>query len=132
MRDRLSDSDPEKWVYQLHTGAKHQLLEEYAKGWLAILGRRMQRLLLVDGFAGRGRYVGGEPGSPLLLVRVANEFVKWGLEQPRPVQVHVEIAFIESDPDNYAILTRELKKNRSRLDENAAGTTSYPPSSRVF
>ena len=71
------------------------------------------RLLLVDGFAGRGRYVRGEAGSPLLLVRVANEFVKWGLEQPRPVQVHVEIAFIESDPDNYAILTRELKKTEA-------------------
>ena len=109
MRDRLSDSAPDKWVYQLHTEAKHQLLEEYAKGWLAILGRRTRRLLLVDGFAGRGRYVGGEAGSPLILVRVANEFVKWGLEQSRPAPVHVEIAFIESDPDNYASLTRELK-----------------------
>lgn len=109
MRDRLSDSAPGKWVYQLHTEAKHQLLEEYAKGWLAILGRRTPRLLLVDGFAGRGRYVGGEAGSPLILVRVANEFVKWGLEQSRPAPVHVEIAFIESDPDNYASLARELK-----------------------
>lgn len=70
----------------------------------------MQRLLLVDGFAGRGRYVGGEAGSPLILVRVANEFVKWGLEQRRPIQVHVEIAFIENNPDNYAILTTEIKK----------------------
>ena len=119
MRDRLSDSDPDKWLYQLHTGAKHRLLEEYLKGWLSILTRGGQRrvppvrLLLVDGFAGRGRYVRGEAGSPLLLVRVANEFVKWGLEQPSPVQVHVEIAFIESDPDNYAILTRELKKTEA-------------------
>ncbi len=117
MRDRLSDRDPRKWDYRLHTRAKHRLLEEYLKGWLAILGRRMQRLLLVDGFAGRGRYVGGEAGSPLILTRVANQFVQWGLEQRRPIQVHVEIAFIESDLRNYTALVGEIDAAQADPDK---------------
>ncbi len=116
MRDRLSDSAPDKWVYQLHTGAKHRLLEEYLKGWLAILGRRTHRLLLVDGFAGRGRYVGGEPGSPLILVRVANEFVKWRLRQPNPLDTEIHLAFIEHDQSNYKALVEEI--NTAQADQD--------------
>ena len=119
MRDRLSDSDPDKWLYRLHTGAKHRLLEEYLKGWLPILTRGGQRqvppvrLLLVDGFAGRGRYVRGEAGSPLLLVRVANEFVKWGLEQRNPLRAEIHIAFIERDQCNYEALVGEIDDARA-------------------
>lgn len=117
MRDRLSDSDPDKWLYLLHTGAKHRLLEEYLKGWLAILGRRTRRLLLVDGFAGRGRYVGGEAGSPLILVRVANEFVKWGLEQRNPPRSEIHIAFIEHNLSNYKALVEEIDAAQADPDK---------------
>lgn len=123
MRDRLSDNDPDKWVYRSHTRAKHRLLEEYLKGWLPILARGGQRrvsrvqLLLVDGFAGRGRYVGGEAGSPLILVRVANEFVKWGLEQKIPIHVKVHIAFIEHDLRNYKALVSEINAAQADPDK---------------
>ena len=117
MRDRLSDSDPDKWLYRLHTRAKHRLLEEYLKGWLAILGRRTGRLLLVDGFAGRGRYVGGEAGSPLILVRVANEFVKWGLEQRNPLHPEIHIAFIEHNLSNYKTLIGEIDAAQADPDK---------------
>ena len=123
MRDRLSDSDPDKWLYRLHTGAKHRLLEEYLKGWLSILTRGGQRrvppvrLLLVDGFAGRGRYVRGEAGSPLLLVRVANQFVKWGLEQRNPLRAEIHIAFIEHDLRNYEALVGEIDAAQADPDK---------------
>ena len=123
MRDRLSDSDPNKWLYRLHTGAKHRLLEEYLKGWLPILTRGGQRrgtlvrLLLVDGFAGRGRYIGGEAGSPLILVRVASEFVKWGLEQRNPLRAEIQIAFIEHDLRNYKALVSEINAAQADPDK---------------
>ncbi len=123
MRDRLSDSDPEKWDYRSHTRAKHRLLEEYLKGWLSILTRGGQRreplvrLLLVDGFAGRGRYVGGEAGSPLILVRVANEFVKWGIKQHNPLRAEIHIAFIEHNPHNYKALVSEINAAQSDPDK---------------
>lgn len=66
----LDDSDPRKWTYEPRTGAKHAILTEYLKAWLPILRRaakalgRPADLVLVDGFAGKGRYVDGEPGSP--------------------------------------------------------------------
>ena len=66
------------------------------------------RLLLVDGFAGRGRYIGGEAGSPLILVRVANEFVKWGLKQRNPLRAEIHISFIEHNLSNYKTLIGEI------------------------
>ena len=65
-RDIPDDAD-EKWVYTQHTAAKHEILHRYLGAWLAILGRarkgsgwRHKQLVLVDAFAGRGRYMGGE------------------------------------------------------------------------
>ena len=51
---------------QPHTQAKHGLLRRYLDAWYPILGTTHGRLLFVDGFAGPGRYVGGEPGSPVI------------------------------------------------------------------
>ena len=75
------------------------------------------RLLLVDGFAGRGRYVAGESGSPLILVRVANEFVEWGLEQRNPLRAEIHIAFIERDLRNYKSLVNEIDAARADSDK---------------
>jgi three-Cys-motif partner protein len=59
------------------------------------------RVVFLDGYAGRGEYKEGEPGSPLLLSRCA-EFVS-GYRQ-------VLGFFVEQDPDNYANLERVLKE----------------------
>jgi three-Cys-motif partner protein len=72
-RDIPDDAD-EKWEYTEHAAAKHEILHRYLGAWLAILGQgrrgsgwRHKLLVLVDGFAGRGRYLGGESGSPRIM-----------------------------------------------------------------
>ncbi|MGL5826279.1 MAG: three-Cys-motif partner protein TcmP, partial [Nocardioides sp.] len=60
------DSDPKKWDYPPHTQAKHAILANYLGAWYPILSSTRGRILYLDGFAGRGRYQGGEPGSPII------------------------------------------------------------------
>jgi three-Cys-motif partner protein len=86
-RDIPDDAD-EKWHYTAPHRAKHEILRRYLGAWLAILGRgqkgskfRHRRLVLVDGFAGRGRYTGGEAGSPKIMFDRAVEVVNSGLAQ---------------------------------------------------
>lgn len=57
------------WDADEHTLAKHDILREYLEAWLPIMSKWNRRLLLIDGFAGPGRYVGGEEGSPLIMLR---------------------------------------------------------------
>lgn len=81
-RDIPDDAD-EKWFYTQHTEAKHEILHRYLGAWLAILGqarrgtaRAHKQLVLVDGFAGRGRYMGGESGSPRIMFDRAVQVVE--------------------------------------------------------
>jgi three-Cys-motif partner protein len=57
------------WDADEHTLAKHVTLREYLEAWLPIMSRYNKNLLLIDGFAGPGRYLGGEEGSPLIMLR---------------------------------------------------------------
>lgn len=67
-----------QWDLADHTAAKHRVLRKYLDGWLPVMAYRAlkaqrhpsapPRLLLVDGFAGPGRYKTGECGSPLLML----------------------------------------------------------------
>ncbi|MGE0034118.1 MAG: three-Cys-motif partner protein TcmP [Xanthobacteraceae bacterium] len=55
-----------------HTRRKHKILREYLARYLAVRCAFPQqskfRLAIVEGFAGGGRYKGGEPGSPLVFI----------------------------------------------------------------
>jgi three-Cys-motif partner protein len=99
----LADDDPEKWVYSEHARAKHAIQWNYLGAWLAILGRHFPKLLLFDGFAGRGRYRDGEEGSPLLFWKRSTEAVANG----RPRQV--EIRCVELNKSNYENLSSEIE-----------------------
>lgn len=71
-------ADPVLWPLDDHTRAKHRVLRAYLNAWIPVMGHQAlrarsfqtaePRLLLVDGFAGPGRYSGGEPGSPLIML----------------------------------------------------------------
>ncbi len=71
-------TEPVLWDLDAHTAAKHRVLRAYLGGWIPVMaqqGLRIRavtsgrpRLLLVDGFAGPGRYATGEPGSPLIML----------------------------------------------------------------
>ncbi len=94
----LADHDPRKWVYTEHARAKHAIQHTYLGAWLAILGTHFSPLVMFDGFAGRGRYEGGEDGSPLLFFKRAAEAVDGG----RPAQVFIRC--VEKDAHNFADL----------------------------
>lgn len=95
----LLDDDPRKWDYTEHARAKHEILKRYLDAWYSILGSsRAKRLVILDGFAGRGRYIGGESGSPLLIHDAAVRAVGRGVAQ------RITIACSEANSTNYRLL----------------------------
>jgi three-Cys-motif partner protein len=96
-------TDPILWDQDLHTAAKHRVLRRYLDAWIAGMGQQalkssvfrfgQPRLLLVDGVAGPGRYIGGEPGSPLLML----EALLSHTALPRLGGVQFIFLFIEQD-----------------------------------
>src|SRR4051794_14054998 len=54
--------------YDEHHKAKHRLLAEYMKVWLAKLAQTYPRVAIIDGFASAGRYRDGRIGSPLIFL----------------------------------------------------------------
>jgi three-Cys-motif partner protein len=66
-------ADAVLWRLDDHTRAKHRVLRSYLNAWIPVMGQqainvrhrthREQHLLLVDGFAGPGRYIDGEPDT---------------------------------------------------------------------
>lgn len=94
---------PTRWPLDPHTLGKHRVLEEYLKAWFPILGSRGDAILFVDGFAGPGRYSGGEEGSPLIALRCLSEHAHIArLTGP------VRFIFIERDDNRHAALKVEL------------------------
>jgi len=59
------------WKMNEHTKAKHDILQGYLKAWFPILSssRFSDKLVYVDGFAGPGKYEGGEDGSPIIALK---------------------------------------------------------------
>lgn len=57
------------WEIKPHTIAKHKILEVYLHQWYAKLAPSFGQLTYLDGFAGPGRYLGGEDGSPLVALK---------------------------------------------------------------
>jgi three-Cys-motif partner protein len=110
----IPDHADEKWVYSIHMEAKHEILHRYLGAWLAILGRgkkgfRHELLVLVDGFAGRGRYRDGEPGSPRIMFDRAVQAADASLAKK------VLIRCAEPNPTNFAMLKEgcdDLKHDR--------------------
>ena len=98
MSGELADHDPRKWIYTEHSRAKHAIQHTYLGAWLAILGTRFSPLVLFDGFAGRGRYEGGEDGSPLLFFKRATEAVDSG----RPARAFIRC--VELNQHNFTDL----------------------------
>ena len=96
------DADPSKWNYTEHTETKHELLEKYLGGWLAILGTRNRKLLVVDGFAGNGEYSEGEGGSPVIIYLKANELIAAGKVD------QVICLFVERNEENFEDLRSVL------------------------
>ncbi|HZA46842.1 MAG TPA: three-Cys-motif partner protein TcmP, partial [Rubrobacter sp.] len=73
-----SNGNADYWDLKRNTQVKHDILSSYLLRWASILsggqgGARRLAFHYVDGFAGRGRYSGGEPGSPLIAMEIGQE-----------------------------------------------------------
>jgi three-Cys-motif partner protein len=99
----VPDDDDAKWLYPEHTAAKHEILRRYLGAWLSILGRgnqnfRHKQLFLIDGFAGRGQYLEGQPGSPAIMFDVATQVADADLVE------NVLVRCSEPNPTNFGYL----------------------------
>jgi three-Cys-motif partner protein len=95
------------WGLKAHTEAKHKILRHYLGAWFAIMAEAgfEKRFIFLDGFAGPGRYDGGEPGSPLIALEVLLDHPFF----PRWKGIEFLFLFVESDPDNFRNLGEELE-----------------------
>ena len=60
------------WKLEPHSRAKHAILARYLHTWTPILTRGGHKTIAyIDGFAGPGRYEGGEDGSPIIALKAA-------------------------------------------------------------
>ena len=67
-RGGASPTESTLWTLEEPTRAKHRLLRRYLEAWLPIMASWERRLVLLEGFAGPGRYADGEMGSPLIML----------------------------------------------------------------
>lgn len=95
------------WPIEPHTRVKHQILHRYLDAWLPIMARYNGRIVFIDGFAGPGRYEGGEEGSPLIALRSLLEHSYFQRYQPNRKFVFL---FIEREADRAGALQEELSR----------------------
>jgi three-Cys-motif partner protein len=107
-------SDETLWDLDEHTRAKHQVLREYLDGWIAVMGSQALKLsqssspgvLLVDAFAGPGRYRGGEPGSSLIMLEALTSHSAF----PRFAALDFHFLLIEENPARRQHLAYEVSR----------------------
>jgi three-Cys-motif partner protein len=86
-------SDPKReWA-----GIKHRLLENYLVPYCAKLSSLSNRVMIVDGFAGAGRYADGTDGSPVIAAKLNENPALTG-------RVTVCVLAVEADSSNAARL----------------------------
>lgn len=101
------------WPMDPHTRGKHILLRGYLEAWLPILSHSARlrsqlgpgKLVLVDGFAGPGRYSTGEDGSPLVMLKAFAEHTQREL-----ITADLVYLFIEERADRVEHLREEVDK----------------------
>lgn len=87
------------WPLQPHTKGKHLVLQKYLEAWFPILGQTSSKITLIDGFAGPGEYLEGEPGSPIIALEALRKHRYLNL-----ICASAEFIFIEPDKDSAAHL----------------------------
>lgn len=114
-----------------HTRRKHKVLRDYFSQYIAVRCQLPQmerfRLAVVDGFSGGGRYKGGEPGSPVILIeelRAAFDAVNTHRKTQGLGEVEIECLFVFNDESQAAIellkthvapLLAEIRSSRPKL-----------------
>ena len=79
---------------------KDSILGYYLQPYIPKVARLGKPILIVDCFAGCGKFGGGEPGSPLIISGIIQRWREKGTA--------VSGEFIEADPDNFKLLESAL------------------------
>lgn len=95
------------WPIEPHTLIKHRILERYLQGWLPVMAKTNGRIHFLDGFAGPGRYSGGEIGSPLIALKALLSHPHF---KKANNQREVVFSFFEQDKSRADALREELKR----------------------
>ncbi len=104
-RLRVAKQDHSRWPIEPHTLAKHAILRRYLGRWFPIMAKRNARIIYVDGFAGPGRYVEGEDGSPIIALRIARDFLASGVLRPQQLTA----IFVEQKTGRHRLLSEEVR-----------------------
>jgi three-Cys-motif partner protein len=93
------------WELEPHTHEKHEILRYYLGAWFPILALTHPRVIYYDGFAGPGEYKGGEDGSPIIALKVANEH-----SLKSKFKGELVFLFIEADEDRADYLKHKIER----------------------
>lgn len=93
-----------RWEIQLHTKAKHAILREYLKAWFPILASGNKRIIYYDGFSGSGSYSGGEEGSPMIALNVAQDC--------NLLNTEIVFVFVESNKKRAESLRKSIEQEK--------------------
>jgi three-Cys-motif partner protein len=119
----IEDHAPERWRYKEQTRMKQAVLSNYLTRWGSILRRpwsdEPQPLYYVDSFAGRGRYEGGELGSPIIAMEIGQE-----LHDHFDGDVYFVCHNVERDEQNLSSLRREVDAAQALYPQ--VPVTNYP------
>lgn len=112
------DSLPTVWERPPHTKAKHDILVRYLGAWFGIFGfSGHQRVNVLDGFAGPGRYDDDAPGSPVLTLNTLLEHRSFAAFR----DTTFNLVFNEWNGDRFASLQQvlaDVKASRSPWPKN--------------
>lgn len=130
-----TDDHPDKWQYQQHTRAKHDVLHYYLKIWTSIVSKEKYSLRVFDCFAGRGAYYGTDGAEPKPLENISTD-----VEIPGSPQIimdalsehddkfkSAECYFLEPNKHNLADLEQGLEETETPENVNAHPTDGKFP-----
>ena len=98
------------WDHPRHRAAKHAILERCLEAWLSSLDDADREVTFVDGSAGPDEYEGGEPGSPIVALNVADE--------QQAILAHRAMRFIFVEEDDVRAERLERTLNAREIPAN--------------
>ena len=108
MSENYVDESPEYWAgYSNLQHVKHELIRRYLGGWFPMLGTWAGRVLYLDTHAGRGTYLTGQLGSPLVAL---DTLLKHSSRTRLLKKSEFRFIFIERDQQNLETLQADLAK----------------------
>ncbi len=93
------------WDLEPHTVAKHEILRHYLNAWVPIITKAFESVVFIDGFAGPGVYSKGEDGSPIIALKIAQNWA-------HQVRGKFTFRFVEKEPDRSStldVIVRSMK-----------------------